>query len=201
MVPETLPPYRHITSTAISTADASSILATYLQNSTSHPHLHPNALITPSGVIFSANGGGMGGVTMHNLRRVAAGLRREYLEPEATPEPEEQAQDSTLTPGTKGKKRKEETRGANEDWQNMSEYEQEEQGVEVGEVGKRDNFVQSGADVPVVEATGGAEEEEDAVTGTKRKGEDSKEARKRAKKERNEKFKREKEKNKKRQEE
>ena len=174
---ETLPPYRHISSKPISLTDASQILGRYLVNSESHPHLHPDALITPTGVTFSSHGGPTGGVVMHNLRRVAAGLRGEYLEPEATPEPEELDEGSAKSKGEKGRRKA----AAEEEWQTMSEFEREEGQVEVGEVGEeRTNFVQQGGDVAGMEVTAGAEEDEG---GQKRKSDEGaidKEARKRA---------------------
>ncbi|KAF2658278.1 hypothetical protein K491DRAFT_776473 [Lophiostoma macrostomum CBS 122681] len=99
MIPETLAPYRHISSTPISTTHASNLLSTYLSNSESHPHLHPDALITPTGVTFSSHGGPLGGVILHNLRRVAAGLRGEFLEVESTPEPEDGQDDNGWAQG------------------------------------------------------------------------------------------------------
>ncbi|PSN65628.1 hypothetical protein BS50DRAFT_63433 [Corynespora cassiicola Philippines] len=154
MVPDTLPPHRHLSSTPISLSAASSLLETYLANSESHPHLHPDALITPTGVTFSSHGGPTGGVVMHNLRRVAAGLRGEFLEPEATPEPEEGEAGADDEEGGSGKKGKKGKKGktvdveADPDWQNMSEYERDEGHVEVGEVGDRVAFVGEGGEEP-----------------------------------------------------
>lgn len=152
----------------------------------------------------------MGGVVIHNLRRVDAGLRGEFLEPERTPEPEDaaksQVQDTSNEilgyngagiekEGTNGM-----GAGAGDEswgWQNLSEYEREDDGVEVGEIGERNNFVKSGGDAPEVQVTGGAEEEQEEVEGSKkRRSKEDKEARKKAKKERNKEFKREKEKKK-----
>ncbi|KAF2474676.1 uncharacterized protein BDR25DRAFT_351197 [Lindgomyces ingoldianus] len=209
MVPETLPPNRTISSRPISLATASTLLSTYLTHSETHPHLHPDALITPAGVTFSANGGPMGGVIMHNLRRVAAGLRGEYLEPEATPEPEEQQHSSEWKERVKQKagKRKsgeggEVDAGAGaeqEGWEDISEFEREEQGVEVGEIGPQDTFVQAGGEAPEVHATAGPDLANGAEVSKKRKNGDEgekmdKAARKRAKKERNKEMRREKEK-------
>ncbi|KAF1950740.1 hypothetical protein CC80DRAFT_225871 [Byssothecium circinans] len=196
---ETLPPHRHISSKPISRANASKLLEKYLANSEAHPHLHPDALITPTGVTFSSHGGPIGGVVMHNLRRVAAGLRGEYLEPEATPEPEEQDGGAAYQKGRKGKRKAADadvTGGAQEEWQNMSEFEREEGQVEVGEVGDRTNVVQEGGEVPEIEVAAGAEE-----SAKKRKpdeGKVDKEARKKAKKERNKQLKKQKEKTKER---
>jgi hypothetical protein len=185
MTPETLPPYRHISSRPISLADASKILDKYIANSERYPHLQPDAIITPSGVTFSSNGGPMGGVVMHNLRRVAAGLCGEYLEPEATPEPEEQdVEFGTTSLKGNGQKAKNNGHAANteqSEWQDMSEFEREEAQIEVGDIGDRTNVVAEGGEVPEVEVVAGA-----GQGGAKRKkgGEDAgmdKEARKKAK--------------------
>ncbi|KAF2749453.1 hypothetical protein M011DRAFT_398331 [Sporormia fimetaria CBS 119925] len=183
MNPESLPPYRPISSTPISTTQASEILTTYISNSEAHAHLHPDALITPSGVVFSSHGGPTGGVIMHNLRRVAAGLRGEYLEPEASPEPEERRfGGSNKTVFNEEGVNTEAEQSAQEGWQDKAEFEREEGVVEVGEIGDRSNFVGSGGDAPAVRATG-----------QKRSLLDDKEARKKAKKERNKEFKKQKE--------
>lgn len=213
MIPETLPPYRHLLTTPISHTHASTILDLYITNSESHAHLHPDALIKHSKVVFSAHGGPSGGVVMHNLRRVAAGLRGEYLEPEATPEPEETAttgqgveasaavgkakdakvqrpKKSMQPTGTKMTFDEEEPsieESANQGWMDKETYELEEGAVdEVGEVGERSNFVASGGAVPEVKAS-----EEGA--GNKRKAAQDKEARKKAKKERTKEFKKKRE--------
>lgn len=193
MVPDAPPPHRLIASKPISTADASTMLQTYITNSEAHPHLHPDALITPTGVTFSSHGGPTGGVVMHNLRRIAAGLRGEYLEPEPTPEPEEEegAQGEQAWKGNKTKGRKttftDPQAGTVEvEWQDKEAYEREQGEIEVGELGKRTNVVQDGGEEPDVE-----------VTGDKRKGGDEKldkEARKKAKKERDAQRKKENEK-------
>lgn len=183
MVPDAPPPHRLIASKPITTADASTLLQTYITHSEAHPHLHPDALITPTGVAFSSHGGPMGGVVMHNLRRIAAGLRGEYLEPEPTPEPEEEggAEGEKAWKGKKGQGTKTtftdaEAGAVQIEWQDKEAYEREQGEVEIGEVGERTNIVQDGGEEPEVE-----------VTGEKRKGGDEKldkEARKRAKKER-----------------
>ncbi|KAF3005819.1 hypothetical protein E8E13_008146 [Curvularia kusanoi] len=186
MVPDAPPPHRLISSKPVSTADASTILQTYISHSEAHPHLHPDALITPTGVTFSSHGGPTGGVVMHNLRRIAAGLRGEYLEPEPTPEPEaeEGAEGEKAWKGKKAKGKKTtftddaETGAVEIEWQDKETYEREQGEIEIGEIGDRTNVVQDGDEEPEVEVT---------VTGEKRKGGDAKldkEARKKAKKER-----------------
>lgn len=137
------------------------MLEKYLTTSERHPHLHPDALITPSGVTFSSHGGPLGGVVMHNLRRVAAGLRGEYLEPEPEPEFEEQEKDTAAANGKrKGSRGMEDVNPvdtAQNDWQDMSEFEREEARLELGEIGGRTNVVQDGGDVPDMVAVNGVE--------------------------------------------
>lgn len=145
----------------------------------------------------------MGSVVMHNLRRVAAGLRGEYLEPEKTPEPEDN-DENTNSASKKinkkgGRKRKEAPVVADEDWQDIAVYEQEEGMIEVGEVGPRIAIVQDGGEEPEVQITGGTSEQ----TAKKlKKGDEAgqgdgkldKAARKKAKKERDQQRKKENEK-------
>jgi hypothetical protein len=172
------------------------MLDTYLTNSESHPHLHPDALITPTGVTFSSHGGPTGSVVMHNLRRVAAGLRGEYLEPKMTPEPEENGEDGEGDFGASWKSHKKGgKRRKDEGWQDKAEYEREEGVYEVGDIGDRTNVVQDGGEEPEVQVTGGAQEngnkkrKNDAGTG-EGEGKMDKESRKEAKKQRNEQRKR-----------
>jgi hypothetical protein len=195
---EAPPPSRRISSAPISTADASRMLDTYLTNSEAHPHLHPDAQITSTGVSFSSHGGPLGSVAMHNLRRIAAGLRGEFLEPEKTPEPEEDEDQDDFGASLKftkkgGKKR-------SEGWQDKAEFEREEGVYGVGDIGDRTNVVQDGGEEPEVQITGGPQvggskkRKTDAVT-VEGEGEEgmSKEARKAAKKQRNKQEKRDKE--------
>ena len=116
---EAPPPRRHVSSAPISLDDASAILEKYLSNSETYPHLHPDATITPEGVAFNAQGGAMGNPIMHHLRRVAAGLRGEYQEPERALDMEEDQQDFTAdvtVSGGKGKTGKK-AAGGDDDWQ------------------------------------------------------------------------------------
>ncbi|KAG9377855.1 hypothetical protein A1F94_010971 [Pyrenophora tritici-repentis] len=74
---EAPPPVRHVSSTPMSSTSASAMLDKYLKNSEIHAHLHPDAMITPRGVTFNAQGGALGNPLMHHLRRVAAEQRGE----------------------------------------------------------------------------------------------------------------------------
>lgn len=130
----------------------------------------------------------MGGVVMHNLRRVAAGLRGEYLEPEATPEPEELEPDfGTTSLKGDGKRGKQGGLGANEqsEWQDMSEFEREEGQIEVGDLGATTNVLAEGGEVPQVEVVTGAEQGGAKRTQDVEDAGMDKEARKKAKKARN----------------
>jgi hypothetical protein len=154
------PPHRTISSKSVTAADASSILDRYLKNSTKHPHLHPDAQITQNGVVqFSSFGGPQGGVVLHNLRRVVAGLHGEYLEPEGTPEPEDGAGESTggmqIGGSKKDKRNKSGDSSKPQGWQDRAEYEREEGVMEIGEIGDRSNFVQECGEMPEVQVTSG----------------------------------------------
>ncbi|KAF2645750.1 hypothetical protein P280DRAFT_476233 [Massarina eburnea CBS 473.64] len=188
---EALPPTRHISSTSISLDSATAMLEKYIRNSAKHAHLHPDARISAMGVDFSVNSGAAGGVVLHNLRRVTAGLKGEYLEPEPTPEPEEQAEGASWG-GKKGRKsalvNKEAATAEDGEWMSMSEFEREEGQVEVGEVGDRSNAVQEGEDWEA----DGAKKRKSTSDGKK----SDKDARKKAKKERQEQMKKTREKEK-----
>lgn len=160
------PPHRIVSSKSVTAADASSILDRYLKNSTKHPHLHPDAQITQNGIVqFSSFGGPQGGVVLHNLRRVAAGLHGEYLEPEGTPEPEDGAGEGAggmSSSGNKKDKRNKSGDGSTaQGWQDRAEYEREEGVMEIGEIGNRTNFVQEGGEMPEVQVTSGQPEKSD----------------------------------------
>lgn len=83
------PPLRKHASTHIRPSRALSLLSAYLAASTQDASLHPNAILAESGpkagALSSSTGGhsagvvGRGGLVLHNLRRVEAGLRGEYL--------------------------------------------------------------------------------------------------------------------------
>ena len=80
------PPFVHQTQAQqISPADAQRSLARYLTKSRSHPYMHPDSFLANSGIRFAIGSGPSGGVALHHLRRIEAGLRGEYREKE-TPE-------------------------------------------------------------------------------------------------------------------
>jgi hypothetical protein len=184
MLLEAPPPRRHISSASVSLSTASAILQKYLQNSEAHAHLHPDALITPDGVTFNAQGGSMGNPLMHHLSRVAAGLRGEYLEPERTldAEEEEEGEGKDSVAGGQGGK----GAAVQEDWQDMASYQAEQGGIEIGEVGDRTNVVQEGGEEPEVQSKDNKKRKKDQADGQQAPadGQMDKEARKKAKKDR-----------------
>ncbi|KAH6866954.1 hypothetical protein J4E91_004030 [Alternaria rosae] len=201
MMLEAPPPRRHISSAPISLDAASAILEKYLTNSETYPHLHPDATITPEGVAFNAQGGAMGNPIMHHLRRVAAGMRGEYQEPERALDEEDDQQnattDVTVTSGRKGglKKSSKTAAVAEGEWQDLAEYQAEQGDIEIGEIGDRTNVVQEGGEEPQVQSTKGKDKKRTNAQVEEQGPADGaidKEARKRAKKERDQQRKKEK---------
>ncbi|EMD85104.1 hypothetical protein COCC4DRAFT_153758 [Bipolaris maydis ATCC 48331] len=182
MLLEAPPPRRQVSSVPVSLNDASAVLEKYLQNSETHAHLHPDALITPDGVTFNAKGGAVGNLLMHHLRRVAAGLRGEYLEPDTTLE----AQDEALDAAADGEGSK--NTGADQEWQDAATYQAEQGGIEIGDVGNRTNVVQEGEQEPPVQINGTKKRKQDQAHDHSQQsppdGQVDKDARKKAKKER-----------------
>lgn len=73
-----LPPiHTRNSGTRVSTAHAQHLLSTYLTQTLTDPALQPNALLTESGP--SNASGSHTGLIIHNLQRIAAGLRGENL--------------------------------------------------------------------------------------------------------------------------
>lgn len=153
------PPALHHSTAAIPPAAAQALVAGYLARATESPHLHPDALLGASGAAFSVHGREVGGLVLHQLRRVEAGLRGEVLAPEPAFEPE--------GPGelAGGDGRAVDGAGAGE----------LAGGVEEGEVGRRGNAVADAGRETAVEVEEAGGKGESAV---------DREARKRAKKER-----------------
>ncbi|KAH7062444.1 hypothetical protein B0J12DRAFT_237987 [Macrophomina phaseolina] len=155
------PPHVILGSKSLSTDATQKLIATYLEDSESNAHLHPDALLTTSNVQFAPSGGSQGGVILHNLRRVEAGLRGEVLKPEVPDVSDDMVLDGMI----------------DETQQRIQiEQEQQEDGIEVGEIGQRTNVVADGVDIPEVVAEDG-----EKISG---KSKVDKEARKKAKKER-----------------
>jgi hypothetical protein len=126
------PPQRTIPSIPISQEIALKFLSNYLEATTSSPYLLPNARLESSG---PTAGSSASSVTIHNLRRVEAGLRGEWLAPTLDLEEGNITVAEGMDDGTnKGQDVNEE--GEGEGWMDLDEY-QREQSIEGGEVGDR----------------------------------------------------------------
>ncbi|GAB7340619.1 hypothetical protein MBLNU457_7024t1 [Dothideomycetes sp. NU457] len=77
------PPARPVETVPLPPNVALSTLQTFLTATEKYPYLHPDSLIQPGGVKFASSGNGpTGGLILHHLRRIAAGLNGESLIPE-----------------------------------------------------------------------------------------------------------------------
>ncbi|RDL41198.1 uncharacterized protein BP5553_01177 [Venustampulla echinocandica] len=195
------PPHRSIASIPVSPEIALKFLSTYLEKTNTLPYLLPNAKLEPSG---PTAGSSASSVTIHNLQRIEAGLKGEWLAPTLELEAEDADAIAVETP------KNPEGEGEAEGWQDLDEY-QREQSVEEGGIGPRQTGVaQEGVPNSVPDEEQGEEQDEEELDAPKAKklktehkpdGEltqstktpKDKEARKREKAARNDKLKKEKE--------
>jgi hypothetical protein len=156
------PPHKSIPSIPVPQEIALKYLSSYLSSTPTKPHLLPNARLEASG----PSAGSSSSVTIHNLQRVEAGLRGEWLAPtlelnegEGVAVAEQGMDDGTNKTGE----------GEGE-WQDLEDY-QREQSIEVGDVGNRDtsNAVDRGEDSDVEIVAGGDEEQDSEVEAPKAK--------------------------------
>ena len=123
------PPHRTLTSLPVTQEIALKFLTTYLSAAKTTPYLLPNARLESSGITT----GSSSSVTVHNLERVQAGLRREWLAPvlelDENQAPAEDALEAGVVEGVEGGDKMEV-----EGWQDLDEY-QREQSIEDGAVG------------------------------------------------------------------
>jgi hypothetical protein len=126
------PPHRAIPAVPISQDIALKFLSSYLEATKTSPHLLPNARLESSG---PTAGSSASSVTIHNLKRVEAGLRGEWLAPTLDLEEGKVTVAEGMDDGTnKGQYVNEEAEG--EGWMDLDEY-QREQSIEGGEIGER----------------------------------------------------------------
>jgi hypothetical protein len=126
------PPHRTIPSVPISQDIALKFLSSYLEATSTSAYLLPNARLESSG---PTAGSSASSVTIHNLRRVEAGLRGEWLAPTLDLEEGNVLVAEGMDDGTnKGQDVDEE--GEGEGWMDLDEY-QREQSIEGGEIGDR----------------------------------------------------------------
>lgn len=159
------PPHKSLPSKPISPDFALQHITAYLDAAATTPYMLPNATLQPTGPV--AQSGATSNLTIQHLQRVQAGLRGEWLAPVLDVE-EDFTEESAARSGKKTV--------FEEDWQDLSEYQQEQTDV----LGDGHNVT--------VNATMDVDEEDVQVED----GVKDKETRKREKKEREEKRKAEK---------
>jgi hypothetical protein len=133
------PPLHTLPSKPISTDLALKKLGEYLSATQSHPYLLPNATLHPDGPKAASDSGS--NLVIHNLKRVQAGLRGEWLAPSLDLDPESSVGLGIPIAGAgrNGKRSTTSVRGEgmeenDEGWQDLDEY-QREQSIEGGEIG------------------------------------------------------------------
>lgn len=127
------PPVKTLATVPVSQEIALKFLSTFLIASKSTPYMIPGARLEPSGPTAGSSSSPM----MHNLQRVEAGLRGEWLAPVLDLQDDEER--GMKVGGGLGQERE----GDNielEGWQDLDEY-QREQSIEEGEVGPRQTGV------------------------------------------------------------
>lgn len=70
----------------LSPSEAQPLVAKYVARSLKHAYCHPDSLLEPDGVQYGPKSGRSGGLVMHYLKRVEAGLRGEHLPVESLEE-------------------------------------------------------------------------------------------------------------------
>lgn len=133
------PPHKSIPSIPVNQSIALKYLQEYLSLTSSTPYLLPNAKLEPTGPTI---GSSHSSVTIHNLQRVEAGLRGEWLAPTLELEEENaveiaQGMDDGTAQGSGGDKMDV------DGWQDKEEFERE-QSIDEGEVGARAQKVKNG---------------------------------------------------------
>ncbi|KAH7336520.1 hypothetical protein BKA65DRAFT_527279 [Rhexocercosporidium sp. MPI-PUGE-AT-0058] len=126
---EPFPPQRSVASIPVSQDIALKYLSTYLEAAKTSPHLLPNARLEPSG---PTAGSSTSNITIHNLQRVEAGLRGEWLAPTLDLEEGNVPIAEGMDDGTT----KEHENAEGEGWMDLDQY-QREQSIEGGDVGDR----------------------------------------------------------------
>jgi hypothetical protein len=162
------PPIQHPTGPVVLDPTAAQIqLSAFLSQTRSKAHLHPDALLSSTGIQFSANSGPTGGLALHHLQRIEAGLRGENLVQETQEELEavfgeemraagtlrgdDRRVDATIERVSKRSKSQERVR----EWEDGAEFAQQ-QDITEGEVGDRGaHVVQQGGAPPEIEQHGG----------------------------------------------
>lgn len=144
------PPFRLHSTERVSPSHALRLVSAYLEAATTDPSLHPNALLTENGPVTPASGA-VTGLVLHNLKRIEAGLKGEYLAPdldldgfEVEALPDSVAQEggiTSLSDPNQARRGVQEVSNLDMDWQDKDEFEREQEIIQ-GDVGSRNNAVE-----------------------------------------------------------
>jgi len=118
------PPQRSLASQPVSQDVALKHIQSFLEATTNNAYFRPNARLEPTGPAASEEPS----ITIHNLKRVEAGLRGEWLEPIIDLKDGGVQVASGIDDGVQGDGDKMDVDG----WQDLAEY-QREQSIEVGD--------------------------------------------------------------------
>jgi hypothetical protein len=135
------PPVRSLQSRPITTTEALQRLQSYLEATKSNPALLPNATLQADGP--KAQSESASNLAIHNLKRVEAGLRGEWLAPSLELEADGMAGFESFPVTGNGEEGGEDDTG--EGWQDLNEY-QREQSIEMGEIGPRETGISQEGD-------------------------------------------------------
>ena len=144
------PPHRSIPSVPINQEVALKYLQAYLEATKSSPHFLPNARLEPSG---PTAGTSSSSVTIHNLQRVEAGLRGEWVAPSLDLGQNNVKIAKGMDDGTNTGEGGEGDHMQVDGWQDLDEY-QREQSIEEGEVGPRQAAIAQDGDEEILNQDG-----------------------------------------------
>ncbi|KAK6433196.1 hypothetical protein LTR95_010631, partial [Oleoguttula sp. CCFEE 5521] len=163
------PPHRSLPAHTITPSAARSLLSNFLSQTPTSPHLHPDALLTASGITFSPNSGPTGGLALHHLDRIAVGLRGENLAQESKQDWEalfgaelglgdDTRVDGVIKAGKSALGKRGRSVERVEEWQDLGDFQREQRDLE-GEVGDREGggsgrSVRQDGQVPGIEVHG-----------------------------------------------
>lgn len=142
------PPLRKHTTRRIPRSAALNLISSYLLASKTNSSLHPDALLTESGPLASYTDG----LTLHNLRRIQAGLRGENLGANLTfskfggqelPNLQARAPGPISGTGRRSGVNGEKVTAGEEGWQDREEFEREQE-VVVGGGGRGEEMMKRG---------------------------------------------------------
>ena len=130
------PEHRKHSTSRVSNIEALSLISQYLEKAENDSSLHPNTQLTENGPIVPFSNAATG-LVLHNLKRLEAGLKGEHIMADA--DLGHVANGLTILPkeaDVAAGKDAERHGNMQLDWQDMSEFEQEQQELE-GDIGPR----------------------------------------------------------------